>query len=161
MNPATRGGFIEFITNVMGVPSSAMFNPSTDPVVGYAFNFALQFINQQLQTIPNPGTGWSLSTIATYNLAADTLINWEQDPSNAPVYKDGLQYWAWLRKTYGVLNFVPGVIQSTSDEGTSSSYAVAEQFNNYTIANLQNLKTPYGRQYLAIAGSWGSLWGIN
>ena len=99
--------------------------------------------------------------MATYNLAADTLINFAQDPAVAPVFMDEMPYWSWLRKQYGVLNFVPGVIQSTSDEGTSASYEVAEQFKNYTIANLQNLKTPYGRQYLGIAGSWGTLWGMD
>ena len=32
---------------------------------------------------------------------------------------------------------------------------------DFTLANLQNLKTPYGRQYLAWAQAYGPLWGLS
>lgn len=155
----TLGGFIAFVTNVMKVP--APFDPSSDVSVTYAYDFADQFVNSALRSVRGMPGVWTLYAMAVYNLAADTLINFAQDDPDAPEYKDGLQYWAWLRNAYGVNNFVAGVVQSTSDVSTSASYQVSDQFANYTIANLQNLKTPYGRQYLGIAGSWGTQWGLS
>lgn len=153
-------GFQSFVTNVMAVPSSAL-DPVTAPVVQYAYDFALEWVNGLLCLVPSPTGAWTIYARAVYNLAADTLINWAQDAANAPVYKDGMPYWQWLRAQYGVNNFVAGVVQSTSDEGTSSSYLVPEAFKELTIANLGNLKTPYGRAYLGMAQSWGSVWGIS
>lgn len=161
----TLSGFIEFVQNVMKPP--APFDATTSLFVQYAYNYAVQFANQNLSNVQGLPGVWSLYAMAVYNLAANTLINFAQDPPGAPLVTPpngplpGLPYWASLRKSYGVLNFVAGVVSSTSDEGTSSSYEIPEQFKNYTIANLQNLKTPYGRQYLSIAGSWGSLWGLS
>jgi len=53
------------------------------------------------------------------------------------------------------------VISSTSDESSSSSYMNPEQLKMLTLANLQNLRTPYGRAYLGIVQSYGrNIWGI-
>ena len=155
MDP-TLGGFVEFVTGTMGVPSGVI-NPANPPnYVTWAYDFALNFVNQALQCVPNAGSGWSLYAVAVYNLAGDTLINFGMDNSaNTPP-----TYWATLRAQYGTNNFVAGVVQSSGDEGTNSSYAIPKGFENYTIANLQNLKTPYGRQYLGIAQSWGTVWGL-
>lgn len=158
----TIGGFQQFITNVMAPPPP--FNVVTSPYVQYAYDFAIQFCNPNLQCVPGLPNAWSLYAMAVYNLAADALVNFAQDPEGAPPVENSkppTPYWQYLRNQYGVLNFVPGVLSSSSDDGTSASYQVAQQFANYTIANLQNLKTPYGRQYLAIAGSWGTLWGVS
>ena len=65
-----------------------------------------------------------------------------------------------MRAQYNVLSFVAGVVNSTSDEGTSMGLTVPKAFEEYTIANLQNLKTPYGRAYLSISQSYGTLWGL-
>jgi hypothetical protein len=53
------------------------------------------------------------------------------------------------------------VVVSADDASTSGSFNIPEQFNGLTIGDLQNLKTPYGRQYLAIAQKYGELWGIS
>ncbi len=159
-SPPSLGGFITFITNVMAVPTSAL-DPNTNPVIGWAYDFAISWVNDQLCLVPSQPGAWTMYAMAVYNLASDTLINWVQDASDAPVYNNGMQYWAWLRATYGVNNFVAGVVQSTSDVSTSAGYMVPETFNGYTIANLGNLKTPYGRQYLSIASSLGTLWGLS
>jgi hypothetical protein len=162
--PPTLGGFITFITNVMAIPSDAL-DPNTNPVVGWAYDFAVNWVNDQLCLVPSQSGSWTIYAMAIYNLAADTLINWVQDASDAPVFKNtpngqGLQYWSWLRATYGVNNFVAGVVQSTSDVSTWASYMIPETFKGYTIANLGNLKTPYGVRYLGIATSLGTLWGL-
>jgi hypothetical protein len=157
----TLQGFQSFVANVMGVPSSVM-DPATSPVVQYAYDFARDWVYRGLQTVRGVPGVWSLYARAVYNLAADTLINWAQDEGNPPTaFKNDLPYWAWLRGQYGVNAFVAGVVQSTSDEGTSSSYVVPDAFKELTIANLGNLKTPYGRAYLGIVQSWGAVWGIS
>lgn len=155
----TLGGFQAFITNVMGVPPVA-YN-AADPVIGYSFDFALDWVTQELALVGSQPSAYTMYARAVYNLAADTLINWSQDPTDAPAFKDELPYWAWLRKQYGVLNFTAGVVQATSDESTSTTLLVPEAFKNLTIANLGNLKTPYGRAYLGIAQSLGTLWGLS
>src|ERR1700722_5502312 len=120
MNP-TEGGFITFVTNVLQPPS--YFNPSTSVYVTYAYNYAYQWVTNQLQTVPGIPNAWNMYAIAVYNLAADFLINFAQDQPSDPIVPNtvsaqnpnGLQYWAWLRSKYDVLAFFPGVVQSTSD----------------------------------------------
>lgn len=156
----TVGGFIEFVINIMQPP--APFDPNTSPFIPWSFNAAINFINSGLLCIPAKQVGfWTIGTIATYNLAADTLINIAQDGPSDPIYKDGLKYWAYLRKQYNLLSFIPGIVQTSSDENTSVGYMIPDGFAGYTIANLQQLKTPYGRAYLGYAQSWGTLWGLS
>jgi hypothetical protein len=104
--------------------------------------------------------------LAVYNLGGDTLINYAQDvqppvPYETPGNNDELPFFAYQRQKYKVSDFTPGVVQAASDEGTSTSLVVQKAAENFTLANLQNLKTPWGRAYLAIAQSVGSLWGLN
>jgi hypothetical protein len=164
MNP-TLAGFYQFITNVLRPPS--YYVPANDPIAAYAYDFAIDWVNTLLQCVPqnSPRTAYSMYARAVYNLAADTLIGFAEDDPSAPAsFKIGdvdYAYWAWLRARYNIDSFVPGVVQSASDTGTSVSYMVFDTFKNYTIANLQNVKTPYGRFYLGIATSWGSTWGLD
>jgi hypothetical protein len=156
----TLAGFLAFLANVVQIPSAAL--PTDSPVPGYAFNFALTTVNPALQIACGPTpNAWSAYTVAVYNLAADILINWAQDPQDEPAYKNELQYFAWLRDSYGINQFVAGVIQSSSDEGTSQSMVVPDQFKGLTIGQLTNLRTPYGRQFLSISQSFGTLWGLS
>ena len=154
----TVGGFIEFVTNVMNPPSP--FDPNTSIYVVYAYNMAVQMVNQGLSFVPGLPGVWNIYSLATYNLAADTLIAITPDPPDAPIYQNGQPYWEWLRNKYNVLAFIPGIVQSTSDEGTSVSYELPDAYKGYTIGDIQNTKTSYGRAYLAYASSWGTLWGL-
>ena len=158
----TIAGFQAFLTNIVGVPSVAL--PSDSPVITYAFDFALSTVNLQLSAAWSPPGSWTPYQIAVYNLAADIMINWAQDPTDEPIYNQGpppLQYFAWLRAQYCVNQFVAGVVQSTSDEGTSTSLVVSKAFDGLTINQLTNLRTPYGRAYLGLAQTVGTLWGIS
>jgi hypothetical protein len=87
---------------------------------------------------------------AVYNLATSILLTNAQDQA-------GQNFFQTYQQQYDLRAFVGGVIQSGSDESTSSSMVVPKQFDNLTIQNLQNLKDPYGRQYLSIVQSLGSL----
>jgi len=131
----------------MGIPSGVL--PDDSLMLTYALQVALLIVNQAINAA-SP----TIYTLAVYNLAGDNLINYAQDTPPSTYFAD-------LRKSYGVNNFVGGVVNSASDEGTSSSYDVIDNLKNLTIGQLQNLKTPYGRQYLAFASQVGTNWGLS
>ncbi len=156
----TVAGFQTFLTNVVQVPTAAL--PSDSPIITYAFDFALATVNIQLSVAWSPPNSWSPFQLAVYNLASDLLINWAQDPSDEPaIYgpDEDQQYFSWLQSRFGVSEFVAGVIQSSNDVSTGQSFVVPDQFKGLTIGQLTNLKTPYGRTYLSLTQSIGTLWG--
>ncbi len=161
----TLAGFISFIRNVMAIGTGVL--PDDSPVIPMALSVALAIVNPALNCVgyaPGvPGTNpVSIYTLAVYNLAGDNVINYAQDVgSPPPVYQDGLPYFEYLRKKFNTNAFVSGVIQSAGDESTNESMVIQEAAKNFTMANLQQLKTPWGRQYLAFAQSYGSLVGIS
>ena len=60
-------------------------------------------------------------------------------------------YFADLRKLFKINSFVAGVIESSHDATTGQSFAVSDAMKDLTFSDLQLLKTPWGRAYLAIA----------
>ena len=95
-----------------------------------------------------------LYTLCTYNWAASYLIQYQQDPT-------GQVYFTNARQSFGVNNFVPGVIQSVSNEATSQSMAIGKGLQNMSLTDMQRVKDPYGRAALAILMDLGSVWGLN
>jgi hypothetical protein len=160
---ATLAGFITFVTNVLRPP--APFDPTTDPAMEFAFNFAVQWVLTDLVNVPGVvGAPLTMYQIAVNNLAADTLINIAIDPNGAPIVQNSeppLPFWAFLRQKYNILSFIPGIVQSSGDVSTNVGYMVPKSFENYSVMDLQNLKTPFGRVYLSIAGAWGPVWGLS
>jgi hypothetical protein len=158
----TLAGFISFVQTFLAPP--APFDPTTDGTMDFAFQVSCQIVYQGLQLVTSPigpvNPDWQLYSLAVYNLGTDTLINYVQDGPNAPVYKDDMPYWQWLRSKYGINDFQPGLVTSSADQGTSVGFQVLPQIASMTMANLQQLKTPFGRRYLAFAGQWGPLWGL-
>jgi hypothetical protein len=70
-------------------------------------------------------------------------------------------FFSVARKQFGINSFVGGTIESSEDVATSESLNVPEQLKGLTLANLQQLKTPFGRRYLQIAGQYGTIWGLS
>lgn len=137
-----------FLFTVVGIPSEAL--PSDSMWVGWTYNAALITVNKALLIA---GT----YTPAVYNLAASLLINYAPD-------QDGQEYFVGLRGNadggFNLNAFQPGVVAAASDEGTSTSLLVPDAFKNLTLSDLQRLKDPYGRQYLAYAQDYGpTVWG--
>lgn len=161
-------GFQWFLVNVAGISAGDL--PPTTPVVAFAFDVALGVVNPALALvgIPNSSTfsyTRSQFDLAVYNLATDLVVNYAVDSPNAPVVTtrpDGtkLTYFDALRFKYGAGAFQAGVVNSVSDVSTSTSLEVIEAMKDLTLGQLQNLKTPWGRNYLAIAQSYGPLWGL-
>lgn len=143
----TLAGFQTFITNVMQIPSSAL--PLSSPTIGYAFTISMRIVNVDLAFV---GT----YDLAVYNLAGSLVLNFAPD-------QPGQAYFKALRGEDGMdlAGFVPGVVAATGDQGTSASILTPDFMKNFTMGDLQRLKDPYGRQYLAFAQDAGpSVWGI-
>lgn len=147
MNGPSLSGYIWFLQNIVGLNTTVL--PEDSPVINWSYNMATNLVWQILAYLPCPPDQF-LYTNAVYNLATDFLLTNAQDQA-------GQDFFSTYQQKYNLRAFVGGVIQSASDESTSSSMVVPKQFDALTIQNLQNLKTPYGRQYLAIVQSLGSL----
>lgn len=141
-------GFQDFITNVMGIDPAYL--PPAAPIIPMMYDAALPLVNLQLaQVAMPPGYANSFYAMAVYNLAGSFLIQFAQDQPGRP-------YFTPLRDKLDINKFQPGVIASTGDASSSSSFATPEFMNSLTLMDLQNLKDPYGRMYLSLAqaGGW-------
>lgn len=143
----TLAGFQDFVTNVMQVPVAAL--PVGSAVIGYSFNVASSIALRQMQCI-DP----FLYEMAVYNLSASILIQYASD-------QPGQTFFADYRSNRGIGTFTPGVIQSSADNGTSQSWMIPDYMKKLSLADLQNLKNPYGLAYLQIAQSYGAIWGLS
>lgn len=146
MDP-TLAGFLDFIRNTAGIPTSAL--PDNSPQIVTAFDVAVDLTLVELQQ-GSP----TIYALAVYNLGVSNLINWALD-------QNGQTYFADLRKTWNITGFVGGVISSSADQGTSQSLLNPDFMKGLTMANLQQLKDPFGRQWLAYQQSYGTIWGIS
>ena len=52
------------------------------------------------------------------------------------------------------------MITASNDETTGETLVVMDAAKGFTLSNLQNLKTPWGRTYLGFAQQFGTLWGL-
>jgi hypothetical protein len=164
MDP-TFDGFVDWVTNVMGVPASVMPNTAT---LQYAFDLAMSVAYTGLQTIPTNQTvnvpfvpSPSIYAYAVYNLGGDYLVRIAQDdPTAQPPPDNATTYWSDLRTTLNINSFTTGLVTSAHDQGTSETTMIPKSVQNMTLGNLMLLQTPWGRTYLGIVSSWGTLWGL-
>jgi hypothetical protein len=156
--PPTLAGFLTFVRDVMGITTAQL--PDGSPWTTLSYCLAKELVNEAI-LLASP----LFYQQAVYNLAGSNLLNFAQDPTPVvpyPANSDSrVGFFAYTRKQYNMLGFVSGVIQAAADESTSESMVVPEQFKDFTVANLQQLKDPYGRVYIGIAQAYGpSLWGL-
>jgi hypothetical protein len=149
--PPTLEGYLRWIREIMAVPVIVL--PDNSPYIELSYDIAFQVVNRYIWCA-NPG----IFTQAVYNLGGDYLVNIAQDNPNLDPPND--TYWTDLRNSLGLNTFVPGVVNSAADQGTSAGVQLLSSMENLTITDLQNLKTPWGRIYMGIAQSVGSMWGI-
>jgi hypothetical protein len=142
----TLAGFITFCRNVVGIPTVDM--PDADAGFQTSLDYANLWIPDDLAKI-SPG----LFTAATYNWAASLLIQYQQDVA-------GQIFFTSARQSFGISNFVPGVISNASNEATSQGMTIGKGLSNMSLTDLQRVKDPYGRQALAILMDTGTLWGL-
>ena len=145
----TLAGFQWFTQNIMGI--NVLYLPTDAPILGWALAMALNEVNPALACIGNaiPGLpATNLYTTAVYNLAGSIVLNLAPDQTGRTYFQDE-------RKKLGIASFAPGVIASTGDESTSTSLLNPEFMKQFTMANLQQIKDPWGRMYLSIAQDYG------
>ena len=142
----TLAGFTTFCRTTVGITVDVM--PDADPGFATGLEYAELWIPDFLSPI-SP----KLYTLAVYNWGASYLIQFQQDPA-------GQIYFSALRQSFGVNNFVPGVISSANNEATGQSMTIGHGLQNMTLTDLQRVKDPYGRAALAILQDLGTLWGL-
>lgn len=142
----TPDGFIRFVRGVMGVPGTAIADD--DPTLECCFCSAQELIPKHmgLECLP------VIYTNTVYNAAASILLNYAIDipPST---------YFASMRKTLGLGKLVTGLMNSASDQGTSGAIVIGDALSNLTLADLQMMQDPYGRQAVTVLMEMGPLWG--
>lgn len=143
----TLAGFLDFVRSIMQVNTTVL--PDSAPIIEQAYDLAIAITNQALANAPGP-----VYQLAVYNLGGDYIINWAPDQSGQTYFRD-------LRESWKLSNFVAGTVQATNDESTGTSLTAPKFTEGLTLSDLQNLKTPYGRQYLALAQRYGTLWGMS
>jgi hypothetical protein len=158
---ATLEGYTAWIRQVMGVPEEVLADDSI--YIPMSYWPAQTLCNDWLYLVgnaePMPQEQPTIRATAVYNLAGAILCQIAQDdPDLEPPWNT---YWADMRKQFGLNGFVPGVIQSSADQGTSASYKVSSFYDSLTPAELMLMQTPWGRTYMSIASWYGpTVWGI-
>lgn len=155
--PPTLAGFLTFIREVMGISTANL--PDSSYVIQFSFAVSMMIVNQDLQGVTSPYINAnaypSYYALCVYNLGGDRIINYAPDPPGSTYFTD-------LRAKFNVYTFNAGVVSSTNDESTGGSFEVLDVFKNLTISQLQNLSTPWGREYLGLAQAAGpTIWGIS
>lgn len=146
-NPPNRTDYLTFLRNVAGIPVSALPDSSTQ--IDDTLSVAQDIVNMTIQEAAP-----TIYVLAVYNLATDRLLNYAIDQT-------GQTYFVDIRKAWNLLDITVGVISGGTDQGTTSAIENPEQLKMLTLADLQMLKTPYGRTYLGFAQSYGTnLWGL-
>jgi hypothetical protein len=136
---------------MMGVPASDM--PDV-PTLEMAYDESLNLALDDLATIPNQPGSPSLYALAVYNLAGAILVDIVQDTPPST-------FWSDLRNKFNVAMFSFSIVTGAGDQGTSKSAMVPLFVQGMGPLDMWMYQTPWGRQYMMIAGAWGAIWGIS
>ena len=142
----TLAGFWAFIRGTMGINSVVL--PDSSTTVPFAYKVAKVIANMDFAILP------PIYSLMVYNLGGSNVINFAPD-------QNGQTYFADLRKNFNINSFIAGVVSASRDEATSQTLVVQKAAEDFTLADLQLLKDPYGRVYLQFAQKYGGLVGIS
>lgn len=138
---------------VAPAPASAVSAPSAAAYSSYlawAFNVAMD-----VALVPPPGMPALIYVLAVYNLGMHQLLKIGQDQS-------GQTFFADQRKAFGLLSFKAGPVASSADQSTSETLVTADFIKGLMMQGLDQLNTPWGREYLAYAQSYGpNIFGVS
>ena len=159
----TYSGFVAWVFGSgMGVPTAYLAND--DPNLQLCYDISTTTVRKAFICL---GMSSPIYQLMIYNLAGHYLAQFAQDPNPLPnppyIIVDGVSYgfWSYLRKTSGLSGFISGVVQASSDEGTSVSLVAPKWADNLTAGQLQLTNTPWGRAYLGWAQNAGTAWGLS
>lgn len=138
----TTPNLADFITFCQAQGVTTTILPADSDYYAWAFDYA----NDIVTTVPQMPPG--LYVMAVYNLGLHHLLTIAQD-------QPGQTFFADARTQFKLMSFVIGGVQSSSDEATSQTLVAPEFMKNLTYSDIDMQKTPWGRQYLAYAQTWG------
>jgi len=140
-NPTTPN-LADFTTFCQNQGIVASYTTSSSDYFQWAFDWA------QNDAMTCPQMPAQLYVLAVYNLGADRLIRIAQDDGQGTFYQT-------QRQQFGVLQFKPGVVMAGGDESTSQTLVVPDWYRAIPLGAQEQLKTPWGREYLAYAQMYG------
>lgn len=147
MDGPTLAGYTTFLRDIVGLDIIVL--PDGSPVIEFSYNLALNFTQPLLSVIPQIPEVYMYTT-AVYNFATHMLMVWAKDQPDQDFFKR-------IQRQYNLRSLVAGAVESAHDETTSSNLKVPKFFDGLTFSQLDLMKTPWGRMYLEIAQSVGSL----
>ena len=141
-----------FVQNVMGINTTYL--PADSPFLGYAFNRALQLVIN----VPTLLGGIEY-TLAVYNCAGHIQLTITPDQI---VNGTSYTFFQNQRAALNLLQPVLGLVDSSSDGGTSTTNAVPDAMRQLTIGDLGFMRTVWGRAYLEYQQDFGpTVWGLS
>jgi hypothetical protein len=140
-NPTTPN-LADFTTFCQDQGIVASYTTSSSDYFQWAFDWA------QNDAMTCPQMPAQLYVLAVYNLGADRFIRIAQDDGQGTYYQT-------QRQQFGVLQFKPGVVMASGDGDTSQTLVVPDWYRTLPLGAQEQLKTPWGREYLAYAQMYG------
>ena len=151
MTVPTQDGFVAFLQGVAAFDPLVL--PSNAPVISDAYGYAVAAVDPLLANLSG-----NLYSLAIYNLGTDYVVNYAPDQVVSGVART---FFSDLRTQLGINTFVPGVVASSGNSPTNQSTLNPEFMKTFTMMDLQTLKTPWGRAYMAIAQQSSTIWGVS
>jgi hypothetical protein len=126
---------------IVTVDSSQLPDNSTD--ISNSFDYASARVARIIETLNRIDY-----ERAVYNLAMHDLIF----NSNAPIFDE-------VKNVFDIFSVTKknGFVQSTSNEATSTSFALLDYMTKMNASTMELSKTQFGLQYTAIISQYGSL----
>jgi hypothetical protein len=155
----TPTGYFEFVRKYMGIPAAAL--PDDSFWIPATYNLSLDVVNIFLSQAPQVGSASypNQYALAIYNYGGDRIINFAtDDPINPYMYPKVIPptpYFEYLRTKFKIDTFASGLITYAGDVTTTASFQVPDWAKAMSVADLQTLKTPWGRTYMGIASQYG------
>ena len=153
----TTPNVTDYTTWLVGQGFLPQFLPAGSAWIEYALNQALIIVNRYGQCVVGgmPNVAY---TLAVYNCATHIQVKITPDAK-------GQTFFQTMRGPapggFNMLGFLPGVVQASGDVSTNQTLLVPDAFKGLTFSDLNFMLTPWGREYLAYAQDYGSLWGLS
>lgn len=142
----TFDGFLLFVRNAAGIPSTAIADD--DPTLQSCYESALELlcVGMGLERLP------VIYMNTVYSAGVSLLLNYANDTPPSTYFVD-------MRKKLEIGKQVLGVLTGAADNGTSGSVVISNAMSNLTLANLMMMQDPFGKQVVAVLMELGSCWG--
>jgi hypothetical protein len=156
VNPNTPNlpDYLTWLGETVQIPVLAL--PANSPWPGYMLNQAIALVI----TVPGGGV---LYTLACYNCATALLFLLTPDQTGQTYFADARSAKPstnFPNGGFGLLAPTTGLVQATSDEGTSVSLTATDWAAGMTVDDLTYFKTVWGQAYLAWQQKYGTIWGL-